>query len=91
MSITVGDKVRMSFNGNVEDGYIIGIRPFRGQPKDYTTVWIEFINLDGETKPAVQVVVREAELQSWSISQLESWLATNAENHSKSATAGNKE
>jgi hypothetical protein len=89
MSITIGDKVNVMLDGNVEDGFIIGIRPFRGQQEDHTTVWIELTNYPGENKPNLQVPVRTQDLYDWTIDDLESWIAKTENNHSRYMRARN--
>jgi hypothetical protein len=83
MSITIGDKVKVKVDGKVEEGFIIGIRPFRGQPKDYTTVWIELSNFAAESKPNIQVVVQKQNVENWSTAELEDWIAKSDANHSR--------
>jgi hypothetical protein len=83
MSITIGDKVNVEVNSKLEEGFIIGIRPFRGQPKDYTTVWIEFSNFAAESKPNIQVVVRKQDIEDWSTAELEDWIAKSNVSQSK--------
>lgn len=83
MTIAIGNKITVRTNGNVEEGYIIGIRPFRGQPPGYTTVWIELDYPAVSSQPDIQVAVRSEDLKNWTLSDLEEWIVRSEANHSK--------